>query len=74
MEDRDRYLAHMDSLHYKEKDKPNEYTVQDGDCLWTIAQTIYGDGALWVSLYEDKKDVIGENPDLIFVGTELNIR
>lgn len=49
------------------------YTVQEGDCLWSIAEREFGDGMYWVGLYEANRDVIGEDPDLLGVGTELDL-
>lgn len=49
------------------------YIVQKGDCLWSIAKQELGDGMYWVKLYEANRDVIGENPDLLWVGLELDI-
>ena len=51
----------------------NLYIVQKGDCLWHIAERELGDGMYWVRLYEANRDVIGENPDLLWVGTELDL-
>lgn len=47
------------------------YTVKEGDCLWSIAEEQLGNGRLWSSLYEQNQDVIGENPDLLYVGITL---
>ena len=58
------------SLNGKED---NVYIVQEGDCLWSIAERELGDGMYWVKLYEANRDVIGENPDLLWVGTELDL-
>lgn len=49
------------------------YTVKTGDCLWYIAEEQLGDGMRWGGLYEKNKDVIGENPDLLYVGVELHL-
>lgn len=49
------------------------YTVQKGDCLWDIAEEQLGDGMCWNSLYEQNKEVIGDNPDLIYVGITLQL-
>lgn len=51
----------------------NIYIVQKGDCLWSIAERELGDGMYWVNLYEANQDVIGEDPDLLWVGLELDI-
>lgn len=53
--------------------KDNSYIVQKGDCLWSIAQRELGDGKHWGKLYEANRDVIGENPDLLWIGIELNL-
>ena len=44
-----------------------------GDCLWHIAELRLGDGRKWTELYEWNREAIGENPDLILVGTELRL-
>ena len=49
------------------------YVVQEGDCLWNIAEREFGGGMHWVKLYEVNRDTIGENPDLLLVGTELDL-
>ena len=42
-------------------------TVQQGSTLWAIARDRYGDGALYVRVFEANKDAI-RNPDLIYPG------
>lgn len=42
-------------------------TVQPGFTLWGIAQSNFGDGILYVSIFEQNRDQI-RNPDLIFPG------
>ena len=49
------------------------YTVKKGDSLWRIAGELLGDGTEWKKLYEENRELIGENPDLILPGTELAI-
>lgn len=48
------------------------YTVQSGDTLTKIAQTVYGDGARWQEILEANRDQI-PNPDLIQIGQKLII-
>ena len=45
------------------------YTVVQGDCLWNIAKARYGSGIDYIKIYEANRDVIGDNPDLIYPGT-----
>ena len=58
---------------YQESLTEDIYVVQKGDCLWHIAEDTLGDGARWVELYEANEDIIGGNPNLILIGTELHI-
>lgn len=48
------------------------YTVQKGDCLWNIAKKIYGDGSLYLAIYEANKDKITQ-PYSIYPGQVLVI-
>ena len=47
------------------------YIVRAGDCLWTIAEEQLGDGMYWSSIYEVNRELIGDDPNLIYVGWEL---
>ncbi len=49
------------------------YTVVKGDCLWTIAKRFYGDGKKYKYIYETNKNIIGDNPNLIYPGQILTI-
>ena len=48
------------------------YTVQEGDCLWTIAKELLGNGARWGEIYEVNKDII-KSPELIYAGQVLEL-
>lgn len=48
--------------------RPREYTVQQGDFLWQIAQRFYGDGYSWVKIAHANNL---QNPNLIYAGTKL---
>lgn len=49
------------------------YTVQPGDTLWDIASQTRGGGQNWPGLYRQNHSVVGENPNLIFPGQQLNV-
>jgi hypothetical protein len=49
------------------------YIVMKGDTLWDIAQRVYGNGALWPTIYNANRQTIGNNPDLILPGMPLKI-
>lgn len=48
------------------------YTVVKGDCLWSIARKLLGNGARYTEIYELNKDIIND-PSLIFIGQKLAI-
>ena len=54
-------------------DAQKTYVVREGDCLWSIAEEQLGDGMYWSSIYEDNRELIGDDPNLIYVGWELMI-
>lgn len=52
---------------------PANYTIQSGDNLWNIARDHLGSGTKWKELYNLNSDLIGDNPNLVFAGTELKL-
>jgi nucleoid-associated protein YgaU len=52
---------------------PQTYTVQPGDTLPSIAARLYGDDTKWTALYSANRSTIGDDPNLIRVGTQLTI-
>jgi nucleoid-associated protein YgaU len=51
----------------------DSYEIQSGDTLATIAQQYYGDPSQWRRIYDANKDVIGDDPDKLKLGTKLTI-
>lgn len=49
------------------------YTVVSGDCLWNIAKQFYGNGSMYTVIYDANREVIGDNPNLIYPGQVLTI-
>jgi nucleoid-associated protein YgaU len=49
------------------------YMIKRGDFLIKIARQEYGDGMKWRDLYEFNRDVIGDNPNLIYPFNFLNL-
>ena len=56
-----------DIIIYEEE---SSYTVKEGDCLWTIAEDYYGEGAAYTEIVA--KNGLS-NPELIFPGQELSV-
>ncbi|MBQ0987886.1 transglycosylase family protein [Streptomyces sp. F63] len=52
--------------------KTSSYTVVSGDTLARIAEAKGVEGG-WKNLYEDNREVIGGNPDLIFPGQKYSL-
>ena len=48
------------------------YTVKDGDCLWTIAEALYGRGSEWRRLWEANREAV-EDPSLVREGQILQL-
>lgn len=51
----------------------SSYKVQPGDSLWDITERVNGAPATWPKLYEKNKQIIGNNPDLIFPKQNLDL-
>lgn len=49
------------------------YTVLPGDNLWDIARRELGDGTRWGEIYDQNRETIGDNPDLIHPDQELDL-
>ncbi|MFH2022483.1 MAG: LysM peptidoglycan-binding domain-containing protein [Patescibacteria group bacterium] len=47
------------------------YLVKKGDCLWQIAEQELGDPYWWGEIYKLNRQLIGDNPDLIFPEQQL---
>lgn len=47
-------------------------TVQSGDTLWKISETVYGDGSKYNSIFEANRPML-KSADAIFVGQQLRI-
>ena len=62
VEDLARYVAQADTPA-----RINVVTVQPGNTLWALARERYGQGILYVRVFEANKDKI-RNPDLIYPG------
>ena len=50
-----------------------EYVVQPGDTLRSIAAQLYGDPEQWSRIYDANRAAIGDDPDAITAGTALRI-
>lgn len=51
-----------------------DYTVKEGQSLWTIAKDLYGNSYAWVVLLRDNMEVVGEDYDVLTAGTVLKVR
>jgi nucleoid-associated protein YgaU len=52
---------------------PQTYTVQHGDTLPSIADQVYGDADRWTAIYDANRATVGDDPNVIQVGTQLTI-
>ncbi len=52
----------------------NEYSVQEGDNLWTIAGKTYGDEKSWIIVYWDNEEELEKNDGVIYPGMVLKLR
>ena len=51
-----------------------DYTVKQGETLWSIAKDEYGNNYAWIVILRDNYDLIGTNPDSVDPGTILKLR
>nr|DAT28986.1 MAG TPA: tail assembly protein [Caudoviricetes sp.] len=65
----------LNSNRLVERNIPKTYIVKKGDSLWLIARMFLGDGNRWreIYLYNNNRNIIGGNPNLIFPGQVLSI-
>lgn len=59
-----------------EKSEPvfNEYIIQKGDNLWTIAGQTYGDEKSWIVIYWDNEEIIDAEGGILSPGMILQLR
>ncbi len=50
------------------------YTIKKGDDLFKVSKTMTGSTANWLALYEQNKDIIGDNPKTLFPGQRLVVK
>lgn len=62
-----------DYIQEGKAEKGTHIIVQEGDSLWRLARKYLGDGAKYIDLYEQNREVIGSDPDRIVPGMELEI-
>jgi nucleoid-associated protein YgaU len=48
------------------------HEVKKGDTLWKIAEQYYGDGSLYMKIFEANRNIL-KDPNLIKVGQKLRI-
>ena len=48
------------------------HEVKKGDTLWKIAEHYYGDGSLYMKIFEANRNIL-KDPNLIKVGQKLKI-
>ena len=68
---RDIERHYSSSITRRNSGREKTYTVQDGDCLVSIAEAQCGTYKKWRALYEANRDMlpVPENPALIYPGT-----
>jgi nucleoid-associated protein YgaU len=49
------------------------YLTKEGDTLWAIAESFYGDGNFWQIIYDVNQRTIGSDPNLLMPGLVLRI-
>jgi nucleoid-associated protein YgaU len=54
-------------------DLPETYLVREGENLRHIAYRLYGDSARWREIYDANQDLIGEEPNNLWVGLSLTV-
>ena len=54
-------------------DLPDTYLVGAGENLRHIALRLYGDADRWTEIYDANKDLIGEDPNNLWVGLSLTV-
>ena len=52
---------------------PETYTVREGENLRHIALRLYGDQDRWTEIYDANRDLVGDDPNNLWVGLSLTI-
>ena len=73
--DKDIQKSKTAAAQVKKPELLDTYTVQSGDTLQSIARQYYGTGTRdkWMAIHTANKDLIGDDPEAIQPGQELEI-
>lgn len=79
-EDQEQAISQEQTAWSEEKDTDDitvvmerTVVVQPGDSLWKIAEGCLGDGSQYIAIYEQNRELIGDDPRFILAGIELNL-
>lgn len=64
--------VHKSGSRTNNQSRPKTYTVKTGDCLWTIAERMYGDGMQYLKIYNANRDKVRADY-IIYSGQVLTI-
>lgn len=62
-----------DEIDIEEENSWDIYVVQKGDTLWDIAKWYYGDGRYCINIWNDNRELIGNDMNHIMPGIRLRI-
>lgn len=65
--------THRRTTLSRQENRGRAYTIRPGDTLSSIAARHYGNSAAWSQIYNVNRQIIGPDPDVLSVGTQLQL-